>query len=58
MKKTNVIIEVIDDNQWLITIKLGRIVIGKKCFQGCPDKDVLSNYINNCKENYKKELDK
>ncbi len=47
-KKLSVNIEVIDDEQWLISIKSGREVIGKKTFKDCPTKDELEKYIKDC----------
>ncbi len=60
-KKLSVNIEVIDDEQWLISIKSGREVIGKKTFKDCkktfkdcPTKDELEKYIQDCED--KKEV--
>jgi len=53
-KKVSVNIEVIDDEQWLISIKSGREVIGKKTFKDCPTKDEFEKYIQDCKD--KKEV--
>lgn len=51
-KKISVNIEVIDDGQWLISIKSGREVIGKKAFKECPTKVELEKYIGECKEKH------
>lgn len=49
--KTTINIEFIDDNQWLISIKKGRNIIGKKSFNECPTKDELNKYIKKCEQN-------
>ncbi len=54
-KKLSVNIEVIDDEQWLISIKSGREVIGKKSFKECPSKVELEKYIEECKEKQDKK---
>ncbi len=47
-KKISINIEVIDDEQWLISIKSGREIIGKKTFKECPTKVELEKYIGEC----------
>ena len=49
-KKITINIELIDDEQWLISIKYGEEVIGKKSFKECPTKDELNKYIEDCKK--------